>query len=64
MNKPLVSSIPIQEFALWEKIRDKRALVSFDLELTARCNNDCRHCYINLPAGDKNAKARELSVRK
>jgi radical SAM protein with 4Fe4S-binding SPASM domain len=62
MNKPLVSSIPIQEFALWEKIRDKRALISFDLEITARCNNDCRHCYINLPAGDKNAKARELSV--
>jgi radical SAM protein with 4Fe4S-binding SPASM domain len=38
-----------------------RSLVSFDLELTARCNNDCTHCYINLPAGDKTAKAAELS---
>jgi len=32
------------------------------LELTARCNNDCRHCYINLPAGDKAARAAELTT--
>ena len=30
--------------------------------MTARCNNECRHCYINLPAGDKKAKAKELSL--
>jgi len=22
-----------------------------DVELTERCNNNCIHCYINLPAG-------------
>jgi radical SAM protein with 4Fe4S-binding SPASM domain len=57
----VVLSREIQGFALWEKLKEKRGLLSFDLEITARCNNDCRHCYINLPAGDRNAKERELS---
>lgn len=34
-----------------------------DMELTERCNNDCIHCYINLPADDP-AKERELSTGK
>jgi len=62
VSKSIVSSIPIQEFILWDKIKDKRALVSFDLEVTARCNNNCRHCYINLPATDSAAKSKELSL--
>jgi radical SAM protein with 4Fe4S-binding SPASM domain len=44
-------------------MRGKRAVISFDLEITARCNNNCRHCYINLPAGDKEAKGKELSLK-
>ncbi len=36
--------------------------MGFDLEITARCNNECRHCYINLPAGDEAARRRELSL--
>jgi radical SAM protein with 4Fe4S-binding SPASM domain len=32
------------------------------LELTARCNLSCAHCYINLPAEDPEARARELST--
>jgi radical SAM protein with 4Fe4S-binding SPASM domain len=33
-----------------------------DIELTERCNNACLHCYINLPARDRRAAARELTV--
>lgn len=37
-------------------------MVSFDLEITARCPNNCRHCYINLPANNTEAKKKELSL--
>jgi len=52
-------SMPLAEFPLWEK--PKRIPFSFELELTARCNNNCRHCCINLPAGDMMAREQELS---
>ena len=51
----------LPEIGLWTKLKDKHAAMSFDLELTARCNLSCRHCYINRPAGDREAKARELA---
>ena len=63
MNKtPFVSTVDIQDFSPWAKAKGKRPLNSFHLEITARCNNDCRHCYINLPAGDPTARERELST--
>ncbi len=55
------TTIEIQDLSLWSKMKQKGSLFSFDLEITARCNNNCRHCYINLAAGDKDAKALELS---
>jgi radical SAM protein with 4Fe4S-binding SPASM domain len=51
-----------QDLPLWGKLAAKRAPSSFELEITARCNNDCRHCCINLPAADRTAKQAELSV--
>jgi len=46
---------------LW---RGKSALLGrLDIELTERCNNNCAHCYINLPATDEAARARELDTR-
>lgn len=62
MNNSYTSSVPLPDFSLWGKIKNKRPILSFDLEITARCNSNCRHCYINLPKNDKNAKKRELSV--
>lgn len=53
---------PLPEFSLWEKIKNNRNVVSFDLEITARCNNNCRHCYINLPVRDRQVKSKELSL--
>ena len=50
----------IGKLPLWERMQHRRRVVSFELELTARCNNDCPHCFINLPAGDTAARAREL----
>ena len=52
----------LPEFALWPKIADRRVPLDLSLEVTARCNNDCRHCYINLPAGDAEARRAELSL--
>jgi len=62
VSERTVSCIEIQDFSLWDKLKDRRVPLSFDLEITARCDNDCRHCYINLPAGDRTARARELSL--
>ena len=45
---------------LWR--RKGPRLVRLDVELTERCNNDCIHCYINLPANDEKARVRELSA--
>jgi len=41
-------------------MKEKRSPVSFEIELTARCNNDCVHCYINKSAHDRPALEQEL----
>ena len=37
-------------------------LSALDVELTERCDNDCVHCCIRLPAGDEAVRARELTT--
>ena len=37
-------------------------LSRLDIELTERCDNDCVHCCINLPAGDARARRREMTT--
>jgi radical SAM protein with 4Fe4S-binding SPASM domain len=47
-------------YPLW---KNKGPLLSrLDMELTERCNNNCIHCYINLPVNDIKAKEKELST--
>jgi radical SAM protein with 4Fe4S-binding SPASM domain len=43
--------------------KDKPPLLRhLDIELTERCNNNCLHCYINLPLDDLNALNNELTT--
>jgi radical SAM protein with 4Fe4S-binding SPASM domain len=57
-----VTSAALPSIQLWQKLSQRRRPLSFDLEITARCNNDCRHCYINLPASDAEARRKELNL--
>jgi radical SAM protein with 4Fe4S-binding SPASM domain len=63
MPDTFIDSFPLPEFSLWERMKKAGACLSFELEITARCNNNCRHCYINLTAADPEAKRKELSLR-
>jgi radical SAM protein with 4Fe4S-binding SPASM domain len=62
MAEAPVRSIPLDRHPAWDKVRAAGGIFSFEFEATARCNNDCRHCYVNLPAADAAAKAKEISA--
>ncbi len=57
---PYLEKIGSDRFSPWKRRRP--LLGHLDIELTERCNNNCIHCYINLPAQDQAAKGRELST--
>ncbi len=58
--EPYIEKQDINKATLW---KDAKPLLSrLDIELTERCNNNCIHCSINLPADDLAAKERELST--
>jgi radical SAM protein with 4Fe4S-binding SPASM domain len=65
MRKSYISSIPLPEAPIWQKVVGRNGrLLALNLEVTARCNNNCRHCYINVPADSRDAKEKELSFEK
>ncbi|MBN1349459.1 radical SAM protein [candidate division KSB1 bacterium] len=63
MECPHIPNIKYGEFSkrLHDKVADQRIPITGTIEVTARCNLHCAHCYINLSAGDQDALKRELS---
>ena len=55
-----IRNIPSHDASIWKK--RKPLLSRLDIELTERCNNNCIHCYINLPNNDLKAHGKELST--
>lgn len=63
MKASFIKTLPLPESRLMKKFCSRdRTLHAFTLEITARCNNHCRHCYINLSDHDQNVMKRELSL--
>lgn len=63
MTNGFAKTVSASGLPLWNRMKKKRLPLSFDMELTARCNNNCRHCYINLPFHDEVARKGELSLQ-
>ena len=58
----------VQEYADWslgvhERLCGQRVPFSGTIEITQRCNNQCIHCYNNLPLNDQAARQRELTYK-
>lgn len=63
MECPHIPITSYSEFSkrLHDKVVSRRIPITGSIEVTARCNLRCAHCYINLPAGDRDALESELS---
>lgn len=48
---------------LYYKAIERHIPITGSIEVTTRCNLRCAHCYINLPAGDRQALRQELTFR-
>jgi radical SAM protein with 4Fe4S-binding SPASM domain len=62
MENTFTKTTPLSDSKIWDQVKKKRIPVSLDIEITARCNLNCRHCYINRPAKDIKAQGNELSA--
>ena len=63
MECPSIISVGYGKFSsrIHEKAGGKRLPLEGSIEVTERCNMQCAHCYISLPAGDIEACRQELS---
>lgn len=65
MNCSFEPDLTLDEFTLrlLSPLDNARFPLSGSIELTNRCNLNCVHCYINQPAADSSAEAKELNTR-
>jgi len=61
ISRPTIWTTILEHFKKNE-FEKKRHPISFDFDITARCNNDCRHCYINVPPDSPEHIEKELSL--
>lgn len=54
----------VLEEDLIRELGRKNQFTMINFELTRRCTNDCRHCYVNLPPDDLVARNKELSCNR
>jgi radical SAM protein with 4Fe4S-binding SPASM domain len=59
-SRSYVRKVPSGRDGLWASARPR--LARLDIELTERCDNDCIHCSVNIPAADEAARAREWTA--
>jgi radical SAM protein with 4Fe4S-binding SPASM domain len=57
-----VAVVPFSEFQRRLGLPGRRLPLQGTLETTYRCNLNCVHCYVNLPAGAPEERARELPL--
>jgi len=57
-----VPEVSFLEFRDRAGLDQRRVPVEGTLETTYRCNLSCVHCYVNVPAGSREARERELSL--
>jgi MoaA/NifB/PqqE/SkfB family radical SAM enzyme len=62
MNDAYSAPVEMAQHELFGRMENARAMFDVSFELTARCNLNCHHCYINLPTGDRTARAAEITV--
>lgn len=62
IEKNVFESVALPDSDLVKKIHQSDTPATITFELTARCNNNCRHCYINLPQNDTKAETAELGL--
>jgi radical SAM protein with 4Fe4S-binding SPASM domain len=63
MDHPVIPSIRYDEFIrdFSDRITKQRIPANGSIEVTARCNLRCAHCYINLPSDDHKAQEKEMT---